>query len=440
MRPAGAGLGDAVPAGVELPGLKVAGVVLFGGVVLLGVVAVVVGAVDPATARTCDDDDVEQAERARAARASRAHWGRPPDTRSWYAPVGAGGRAPRSREAASPRYHRAMVQRRPRLVSGLAVLISLLLLSGAAVAVTLARRGNGVRVRTSATRPEAQARSEAPTDAPAEAQLRPQPPPPAPSQQQPQPVSAPPESAAPPPQLGAAVIDVAVATLWLEPGQARPIDGPSLTNPADVTRWVSDMTVGDKLWLVGKLATQALYGDRVTVVGTSGGWAKVVVADQPSSLDPRGYPGWLPTVQLSQRPAAPGSDTAATGSPTGAELVRSAQAFTGVSYLWAGISPAGFDCSGLTWAVYRAHGIVIPRDAADQAGSGSPVDAAALQPGDLLFYASGPGQDSIHHVAMYVGNGTMIQSPATGRAVETVPVDTPEFAREFWGARRYVSS
>ncbi len=242
-----------------------------------------------------------------------------------------------------------------------------------------------------------------------------------------------------------AVIDVAVATLWVAPGQARPVDEPSLTNPVDVDRWVLTMSVADKRWLVGRLATQALYGDRVTVVEVHDGWSKVVVADQPSSLDPRGYPGWLPTAQL--RPGLPGppapsrpttgaGDTTA-GPPTGEDLVSTAQSYTGIDYLWAGVSPLGFDCSGLTWAVFRANGIVIPRDAADQAGAGTPVDRSDLTPGDLLFYATGPGADTIHHVAMYVGNGTMIQSPATGRAVETVAVDTPGLAGDFWGARRY---
>ncbi len=332
-----------------------------------------------------------------------------------------------------------MVQRRRWLVSGLATLISLLLVSGAAVAVIRAGRGEGVRVRAPAARPKAQSQSEAPAEAQPQPQPLSQPPP---SQQQAQPVPVPPQSAAPSPQLGPAVIDVTVATLWLEPGQARPVDEPSLTNPVDVSRWVSTMTMADKLWLVGKLATQALGGEPVMVVDVRGDWAKVVVADQPSSLDPRGYPGWLPTVQLSRGPGAPGrgATDAPSGSPTGTEVARSAEAFAGVPYLWAGVSPVGFDCSGLTWAAYRAHGIVIPRDAADQAGAGSPVDIGALAPGDLLFYASGPGPESIHHVAMYVGNAMMVQSPATGRVVETVPIDTPEFARELWGARRYLSS
>jgi cell wall-associated NlpC family hydrolase len=293
-----------------------------------------------------------------------------------------------------------------------------------------------------------------------------------------------------------AVVAVAVATLWLEPDAARPLDAPSLGNPVDIGRWIDGMSVPDKLWLVGKLATQALYGDRVTVLDTRGDWTKVVVERQPSSLDPRGYPGWLPTVQLAFRPLpdtgrsatvtkrstrlaagdhsvdlsfdttlpvvkadarsvvvatpsggqgtlAPGDVVVSDGRPrppTGAEVVRTAELFSGLPYLWAGTSSSGFDCSGFTSAVYGAYGVVLPRDAGDQAMAGTAVDPSRLEPGDLLFYAYDGGRGEIHHVSMYVGGGMMIQSPATGRTVETVPVDSAPYAGEFWGARRYLST
>lgn len=295
-----------------------------------------------------------------------------------------------------------------------------------------------------------------------------------------------------------ALVDVSVATVWNAPDQARPVDAPSLGNPVDIRRWTSTMTLDDKLWLVDKLATQALYGERVSVREVQGEWARVVVAGQPSTQDPGGYPGWVPVAQLTGVPgtdtgrwavvtrptavlhdqadpsrtllelsyntrlpvlatdaawvtvATPGGGRAvlatadvdvqgrAAPPATGAELVRSAQLFSGVPYLWAGTSAAGFDCSGFTSAVYGAHGIVLPRDADDQALTGTPVDLNHLQPGDLLFYAGVGGQGAIHHVSMYVGNGMMIQSPATGKTVETVSVNTPAYAHEFWGARRYL--
>ena len=301
---------------------------------------------------------------------------------------------------------------------------------------------------------------------------------------------------------GSALVAVSVATVWNEPGVARPVDEPSLTNPVDIGRWLAAMSHDDKLWLVDRLATQALYGERVGVREIRGAWSRVVVTGQPSSLDAGGYPGWIPTVQLraaTGEAPAPGrsavvtkpaaglrdashpsrqllelsyntrlpvvevaptevtvalptggrgilatTDVEVTGPgplpATGPQLVRSAQAFSGLPYLWAGTSAAGFDCSGFTAAVYGAHGIVLPRDADDQAGAGTPVERSRLQPGDLLFYSSAEDRRSIHHVSMYVGDGMMIQSPATGRTVETVPVDTPQYARQYWGARRYLGS
>lgn len=297
-------------------------------------------------------------------------------------------------------------------------------------------------------------------------------------------------------------VDVAVANLWEAPEQARPLDAPSLAKPVDMDAWLASMTTDDRLWLVGRLVTQALYGDQVTVVETAGDWAKVVVPRQPTSLDPRGYPGWLPTAQLTRTPPVTGTGATVTvtraattlgdpdrpdrtlmelsfdtrlpevdGDPTwvivavpgggrgrlartdvrvvtpdmrpragGEEVVGAAEQFVGVAYLWGGTSGAAWDCSGLTSAVYASHGVVIPRDADDQAAAGWAVDKDDLRPGDLLFYATGPDRESIHHVGIYAGDGRMIQAPATGRRVETVPIDRPGLASEFWGARRYLPS
>lgn len=95
-----------------------------------------------------------------------------------------------------------------------------------------------------------------------------------------------------------AYVDVAVATLWVAAGNDRPVDQPSLANPVDLRAWLADMTLAERLWLVGDLETQALYGQQVIVVGTAGDWAEVVVPGQPTPRDARGYPGWLPTAQL----------------------------------------------------------------------------------------------------------------------------------------------
>ncbi|WP_446664010.1 C40 family peptidase [Flexivirga sp. B27] len=109
------------------------------------------------------------------------------------------------------------------------------------------------------------------------------------------------ETPEPAPEI--AYVDVAVATLWTEPGIDRPIDAPAVGNPVDPRKWTDEQTVAQRRWLVGKLETQALYGQRVTVLERSGGWAHVVVAGQPTPRNPLGYPGWVPAKQLTSNPA-----------------------------------------------------------------------------------------------------------------------------------------
>jgi cell wall-associated NlpC family hydrolase len=95
-----------------------------------------------------------------------------------------------------------------------------------------------------------------------------------------------------------AYIDVSVATLWTEPEIARPIDQPSTTNPVDLWKWTRSLSLEEKLWLVGKLETQALLGTKVEIEKRKGEWASVLVLDQPTPRHPLGYPGWLPICQL----------------------------------------------------------------------------------------------------------------------------------------------
>jgi len=90
------------------------------------------------------------------------------------------------------------------------------------------------------------------------------------------------------------------------------------------------------------------------------------------------------------------------------QTIATAKKFLGVTYTWGGTSDFGFDCSGFTQMLVRQRGIIMPRDADMQAAwSGvTPIERADLQPGDLLFFGSGPGH--ITHTGMYIGNGQFI--------------------------------
>jgi cell wall-associated NlpC family hydrolase len=115
-------------------------------------------------------------------------------------------------------------------------------------------------------------------------------------------------------------------------------------------------------------------------------------------------------------------------------FVRAAESRLGMPYVWGAAGPTAFDCSGLVqWSLAQA-GVVMPRVAVDQARTGPQVPLSRLRPGDLLFYHTDPTAPSyISHVAIYLGNGLMIQAPEPGMNVQVVPAD---FGSGFAGAVR----
>jgi hypothetical protein len=283
-----------------------------------------------------------------------------------------------------------------------------------------------------------------------------------------------------------ATIDVSVATLWKAPNLYRAIDRPSVTNPVDPALWSKNLaTTASRVWLDSHVQTQALYGQTVRVLAVHGNWAKVAVRDEPDPQDPHGYPGWLPVSQLRtgydeagasmtvlartvvlhlnsgrqvvlsygtrlpvvsqdvqdpnrwivRTPDGFGWVQRAALAPSAiysaASIVQQAKRFLGVHYLWGGLSAWGYDCSGLIWAVYRAHGMTIPRDADPQFHHGTPVARAALRPGDLLFFGSPSYAD---HVSIYVGNDRMLEAPDSAHRVRIAPVRWTYYI----GARRYL--
>jgi cell wall-associated NlpC family hydrolase len=104
----------------------------------------------------------------------------------------------------------------------------------------------------------------------------------------------------------------------------------------------------------------------------------------------------------------------------------------GLPYEYGAAGPKSFDCSGLVqWSFARA-GVGMPRVAADQAMTGPAVPITQLEPGDLLFYRTQRANPAyISHVAIFIGNGKMIQAPQTGQKVQVVAANT---AQNFAGA------
>jgi hypothetical protein len=119
------------------------------------------------------------------------------------------------------------------------------------------------------------------------------------------------------------------------------------------------------------------------------------------------------------------------------ELVRSAQSFLGVPYLWGGTSvDAGFDCSGLTMTVYQLNGFDLPRTSQEQFTAGNPVDRTFLEKGDLLFFSRGGGK--VSHVGVYAGNDRFIHAPGRGKRIRTDSLSKSQYSRMYLGARSYL--
>jgi cell wall-associated NlpC family hydrolase len=100
----------------------------------------------------------------------------------------------------------------------------------------------------------------------------------------------------------------------------------------------------------------------------------------------------------------------------------------GKPYVWGGVGPKGYDCSGLQMTAYRHAGLTIPRVAAAQyAGAGTPEPLNKAKQGDLLFFASDVTKPAtVFHVSMYVGGGNMLEAPHTGANVRIVPLWTSD--------------
>jgi hypothetical protein len=82
--------------------------------------------------------------------------------------------------------------------------------------------------------------------------------------------------------------------------------------------------------------------------------------------------------------------------------------YAGTPYQWGGVTPWGVDCSGLVQTTFRARGIELPRDAAEQIGCGRPIEASERRPGDLLFFTE--GSDRVTHVAIAGADDTLVHS------------------------------
>jgi len=112
------------------------------------------------------------------------------------------------------------------------------------------------------------------------------------------------------------------------------------------------------------------------------------------------------------------------------KAVAFAYAQIGKPYVWGATGPSAYDCSGLVQAAWAAAGVSIPRTTYDMWASLPHIPLSDLQVGDLIEY------NGESHVAIYVGDGYIIDAPHTGAVVEKISESTSWYAGSADGALR----
>ncbi|KIL49500.1 NlpC/P60 family protein [Jeotgalibacillus soli] len=304
-------------------------------------------------------------------------------------------------------------------------------------------------------------------------------------------------------EMTSGLINVAVAAVWTDAASPREIDAESLKSPVNIPAWLDALTTEQRKALCDDklVQTQLLYGERVLVLDKKGEWAYVVIPEQASKKDERGYPGWVPLAQITEvqqtelekreelpivvvtakkttmhdahrkpilevsyntilplikekedfyevhtpdgtgfihkKDASVYSSFAAMQKGSGNDIVQHAERFKDLLYLWGGMSAYGYDCSGFSYNMLKANGYLIPRDATDQAEKGQPIKKEQAAPGDLLFFAYEEGKGALHHVGIYYGDGKMIHSPTPGKKIEIQTIAGTFYEKEWCETRRY---
>ena len=175
--------------------------------------------------------------------------------------------------------------------------------------------------------------------------------------------------------------------------------------------------------VIGKL----YEGTTAEIIGINSGWLKV------NSSAGTGYisPDYVEYIELSSASAG----QAPSNSSLGQQVVDKALSYLGVKYVYGGASPSGFDCSGLSYYVYKQFGATLNRSSSAQTSNGYRVSKSELMPGDLVFFSS-PGSSSVGHVGIYIGGGQMVHSVKPGRSVEIDTINSGYYSTYYWGARR----
>lgn len=177
----------------------------------------------------------------------------------------------------------------------------------------------------------------------------------------------------------------------------------------------------------------------MTVIGINNGWYKAVYD---------GKTGYIRSDYMEiisgQKPASSTATTAVSyvpqpNLPVGQQVVNFALSFLGSDYVYGGMSPSGFDCSGLVTYVFKNFGYSLTRNASGQyRDNGVKIDKSDLAVGDLVFFSSNGGA-GVTHVGIYIGDDEFIHASRPGVGVIISRLDSTYYLDVWYGAKRVIS-
>lgn len=184
----------------------------------------------------------------------------------------------------------------------------------------------------------------------------------------------------------------------------------------------------------GEILSTYSSGTAMSIIGLNNGWYKVKY---------EGNTGYIRSdlVSLASGSVSGAASLSASSpegqNPIGMQIADYARQFVGYKYIYGAASPkSGFDCSGLTYYVYKQFGYSISRTASQQfRNNGIQVAKADLKPGDLVFFSSNGGR-SITHVGLYYGDGKFVNASTSKTGVIMSSLDSAYYTRTYYGAKR----
>ena len=215
------------------------------------------------------------------------------------------------------------------------------------------------------------------------------------------------------------------------------------TNTVTKTLYVNSTTVNLRrdANTTSEIIVTLAVNTAVDVLEEANGWSKVKVSGKEGYISSsllsttkqetsRGAEVPRKLSQTEQTTNAVSNAPASSGN--GSSVVSKAKSYLGSKYIYGGMTPSGFDCSGFTSYIYKQFGVSLNRTAAGQYSNGTAINRSQLQAGDLVMF----GKSGINHVGIYIGGGMMVHAANPSRGVTTDTINSGYYNNNYVGARR----